>query len=58
MFESALASAIIVLLWWKEEEWKSEIDNLPILAICHFGTLVTCPAKLTVLLLMEGLDND
>ena len=33
-----MASAIIMLSWWKEER-SQKIDDLPILMSCHSGTL-------------------
>ena len=37
---------------------SQKLDDLPILVICQSGIYRRFPAKLTVLLLMEALNND
>ena len=40
-----------------EKRRSQKIDDLPVLATCRSGTLTMLPAKLTVLLPIEALDN-
>ena len=42
----------------RQREESHKIDDLPVLVTCQSGTLVMLSAKLTVLLLMEALDDD
>ena len=52
-----IASAVIVVSWPREGK-SHKIDDLPILATCWSDTLRCFKHRLTVLLLMEALDND